>query len=69
MHSVLEYTTAILPPIAAVQRGLAVPTVLPRDRYVGCLVGLAGALCLHSPRFRTVLGEPLRRLLVQRRSR
>ncbi len=36
------------------------------DTLLGCLVGLAGALCLHSPRFRTVVGAPLRRLTPSR---
>jgi len=33
------------------------------DTVVGCAVGLAGAVCLHSPRFRAVVGGPARRLL------
>jgi ADP-ribosyl-[dinitrogen reductase] hydrolase len=48
-HSVLEYTTAILPAIAPVQRGLGATTTLPRDRYVGCLVGLALGDALGAP--------------------
>jgi uncharacterized membrane protein YccC len=34
------------------------------DTVVGAVLGLAGAACLHSPRFRTALGAGLRRLLV-----
>lgn len=53
--------------------GHAVPAELIQSRFIdtvlGCLVGLVGGICLHSPRFRTVVGEPLRRLLVQRTSR
>lgn len=33
------------------------------DTALGCVVGLAGGICLHSPRFRTVVGAPLRRLV------
>lgn len=32
------------------------------DTVLGCLVGLAGGACLHSPRFREIAGRPLRRL-------
>ncbi|ATE61975.1 FUSC family protein [Thauera sinica] len=32
------------------------------DTLLGCVVGLAGAVCLHDPRFRTVVGTQLRRL-------
>jgi uncharacterized membrane protein YccC len=33
------------------------------DTMVGAVLGLAGAACLHSPRFRAVVGAGLRRLL------
>ena len=33
------------------------------DTLLGCLVGLAGGICLHSPRFREALGAPMRRLV------
>ena len=33
------------------------------DTIVGAVIGLAGAGCLHSPRFRAVVGNALRRLL------
>lgn len=36
------------------------------DTVLGCAVGLAGGACLHSPRFRTVLGQQMRRLVPQR---
>lgn len=36
------------------------------DTVVGCLVGLVGAVCLHSPAVRECLGAVLRRLLPQR---
>ena len=51
----------------APQLGLTPPDGLLQARLVdtvlGCLVGLAGGLALHSPGFRTVLGGPLRRLV------
>jgi uncharacterized membrane protein YccC len=37
------------------------------DTVLGCLVGLLGGICLHSPRLRTSLGQPLRRLIPTRR--
>jgi hypothetical protein len=33
------------------------------DTVVGAVIGLAGAACLHSPRFRTVVGAGLRRVI------
>mgnify|MGYP002384951297 FL=1 len=33
------------------------------DTLLGCFVGLAGGVCLHSPRFRQVVGTPMRRLI------
>ena len=33
------------------------------DTVVGAVIGLAGAACLHSPRFRAAVGVVLRRLL------
>lgn len=32
------------------------------DTVLGCTVGLVGGLCLHSPRFRAMVGRQLRRL-------
>ncbi len=37
------------------------------DTLLGCVVGLVGGICLHSPRFRAVVGGPLRRLVPSRR--
>lgn len=37
------------------------------DTVLGCLVGLVGGFCLHSPYLRTALGGPLRRLIPSRR--
>ena len=39
------------------------------DTVLGCLVGFAGAACLHSPRFREVAGSQLRRLIPSRAGR
>lgn len=36
------------------------------DTVLGCLVGLVGGVCLHSPRFRDVAGRQLRRLIPSR---
>lgn len=36
------------------------------DTVLGCVVGLVGGACLHSPRFRDVLGRQLRRLTPHR---
>jgi uncharacterized membrane protein YccC len=33
------------------------------DTVLGCFVGLLGGICLHSPRFRDVVGSQLRRLM------
>ena len=50
--------------------GQATPAVLIEARLIdtvlGSLVGLAGAACLHSPRFRAVVGRQLRRLTPSR---
>ncbi len=49
------------------------PTVLIQARFfdtvLGSLVGLAGGICLHSPRFRDVVGRRMRRLLPSRIAR
>lgn len=44
------------------------PLVLARffDTVLGCVVGLVGGICLHSPRFREIAGRPLRRLVPSR---
>lgn len=36
------------------------------DTVLGCLIGLLGGICLHSPRFRAVLGRQIRRLIPSR---
>jgi uncharacterized membrane protein YccC len=36
------------------------------DTVVGCVVGLMGGICLHSPRFRAVVGRQMRRLTPSR---
>ena len=36
------------------------------DTVLGCLVGLVGAVCLHSPRFRQTVGDPMRWLIPAR---
>ena len=36
------------------------------DTLLGCVVGLVGGVCLHSARFRDVVGGPLRRLIPRR---
>lgn len=36
------------------------------DTVLGCLVGLVGGICLHSPRFREVTGRQIRRLVPSR---
>ena len=36
------------------------------DTVLGCLVGLIGGVCLHSPAFRRTVGRPLRHLVPER---
>lgn len=36
------------------------------DTVLGCLMGFAGGICLHSPRFRDVVGRQMRRLVPAR---
>lgn len=47
--------------------GQSSPTVLIQARFfdtvLGCAVGLAGGVCLHSPRFRKIVGREMRRLI------
>ena len=33
------------------------------DTVLGCLVGLVGGMCLHSPAFRARVGTPIKRVL------
>ncbi|KRB67827.1 hypothetical protein ASE07_09150 [Noviherbaspirillum sp. Root189] len=46
------------------------PTMLIQARFydtlLGCLIGLAGGVCLHNSRFRAAVDGKLRRLLSQR---
>ena len=53
--------------VEAANLGHALPTSLVAARFwdtvLGCLVGLLGGVCLHSPRFRATLGPLIRRLL------
>lgn len=53
--------------------GHASPTALIQARFfdtvLGSLVGLAGGICLHSPRFRDAVGRRMRRLLPSRIAR
>jgi uncharacterized membrane protein YccC len=39
------------------------------DTVLGCMVGLIGGVCLHSPRFREVVGRQIRRLTPSRLAR
>jgi hypothetical protein len=36
------------------------------DTFVGCVLGLVGGACLHSPRFREIMGKQIRRLVPTR---
>lgn len=53
--------------VEAATLGHASPTALIEARFFdtvfGCAVGLAGGVCLHSPRFRQVLAGHMRRLI------
>jgi len=57
----------------AVTLGHTSPTVLIQARFfdtvLGSLVGLAGGICLHSPRFREGVGRQMRRMLPSRDAR
>lgn len=57
--------TILLAEAAVLGQGSAGALVGARfvDTLLGCLVGLAGGVCLHSPRFRAVAGAPMRRLV------
>jgi hypothetical protein len=57
--------TIFLAEAAVTDRGAAGALMQARllDTVVGCVVGLIGGVCLHSPAFRTALGKPLRRLI------
>lgn len=63
--------TILLAEAAVLGQGSAAALIGARfvDTVLGCLVGLAGGVCLHSPRFRAVVGAPMRRLVPLRFSR
>ena len=50
--------------------GHSSPTLLIQARFfdtvLGCVVGLVGGVCLHSPHFREVVGNQIRRLIPSR---
>ncbi len=56
--------TILLAEAAALGHGSPDALLLARfvDTVLGSVVGLAGGVCLHSPRFRDALGRPIRRL-------
>jgi uncharacterized membrane protein YccC len=60
--------TILLAEAATLGHGSASALVEARffDTVLGCLVGLAGGICLHSPRFRDVMGRQMRRLVPSR---
>lgn len=60
--------TILLAEAATLGHGSASALIEARfyDTVLGCLVGLAGAVCLHSPALRRVIGKPLRRLIPAR---
>jgi uncharacterized membrane protein YccC len=60
--------TLLLAEAATLGHGSAAPLIAARffDTVLGCLVGLLGGICLHSPRFRDVVGGQMRRLIPPR---
>ncbi|MGE5384844.1 MAG: FUSC family protein [Betaproteobacteria bacterium] len=60
--------TILLAEAATLGHGSVAALVQARffDTVLGCLVGLVGGICLHSPRFRAFFGPPLRRLMPER---
>jgi len=57
--------TILLAEAARLGQGTTAALIQARliDTVLGCLVGLAGGMCLHSARFRERVGPPMRRLL------
>lgn len=57
--------TILLAEAATLGQGAAAVLIRARflDTLLGCFIGLVGGICLHSPRFRRVVGGCLRRLL------
>lgn len=60
--------TILLAEAATLGHGSSAALIQARffDTVLGCLVGLAGGICLHSPRFRQVVGSAMRRMLPSR---
>lgn len=60
--------TILLVEAATLGHGTAATLIQARffDTVLGCIVGLAGGICLHSPRFREVAGRQMRRLIPPR---
>jgi len=60
--------TILLADAASLGHGSATTLIQARfcDTLLGCMVGLLGGVCLHSPRFRARVGGPLRRLFPAR---
>jgi hypothetical protein len=60
--------TILLAEAATLGDGSAAALIQARffDTVVGCLVGVVGGVCLHSPRFRAVAGGQMRRLMPRR---
>jgi hypothetical protein len=57
--------TILLAEAATLGHGSASALIQARffDTVLGCLIGLVGGFCLHSPRFRGVVGGQMRRLI------
>lgn len=57
--------TILLAEAATLGQGSTGPLIQARffDTVLGCVVGLFGGICLHSPRFRDVVGRQVRRLI------
>ncbi|HJW27442.1 MAG TPA: FUSC family protein [Rhodocyclaceae bacterium] len=62
--------TILLAEASTLGQGSAAELIQARffDTLLGCLVGLLGGVCLHSPRFRAAVGGPMRRLVPSRRA-
>ena len=62
--------TILLAEAATLGQGSTASLIQARffDTMLGCLVGLAGGICLHHPRFRMVVGNALRWLFPARRT-
>jgi uncharacterized membrane protein YccC len=60
--------TILLADAASLGHGSANELIQARlfDTLLGCMVGLLGGVCLHSQRFRAIVGAPIRRLVPER---